>query len=158
MPSVLALGFLGLLLVLLGLITWHDARSFRIPDMLSLPLVALGMVASLALGFGLSPALWGAAAGYGSFIAIEIFYLRLRGREGLGRGDAKLAAAGGAWCGLAALPLIVTIAALSALLFVGLRRLAPGRGAAPDPYLPFAPFLSGAILVVFVHRVFAHAG
>ena len=43
-------------------------------------------------------------------------YRRLRGRDGLGGGDAKLIAAAGAWCGLAALPLVVLGSALIGLL------------------------------------------
>jgi hypothetical protein len=42
------------------------------------------------------------AIGYLAFRAIALLYLRLRHREGLGEGDAKLLAAGGAWLGVAA--------------------------------------------------------
>jgi len=50
------------------------------------------------------------------FVLIELTYRRLRGQDGLGRGDAKLLAAGGAWCGWSGLPLIVLISSALALI------------------------------------------
>jgi leader peptidase (prepilin peptidase)/N-methyltransferase len=57
----------------------------------------------------------GAFAGFAAFALIGFTYRRLRGREGLGLGDAKLLAAAGAWLGWQALPGVVLIGALSAL-------------------------------------------
>ena len=54
----------------------------------------------------------GAIIGYAAFRTIALLYHRLRGRHGLGEGDAKLLAAGGAWTGVAALPTIILGAAL----------------------------------------------
>jgi prepilin signal peptidase PulO-like enzyme (type II secretory pathway) len=50
-------------------------------------------------------------------------YRALRGREGLGGGDAKLLAAGGAWLGWPALPAIMFGAAVLGLAEVLMRRL-----------------------------------
>lgn len=155
--STIGVTSLCILAIWLGWIVWCDVRSFRIPDYLSLPLVLAGVCVNSTIGFGTTGALLGAGIGYGSFVLVEIGYRALRQREGLGRGDAKLMAAGGAWCGLAALPLIVTIAASSALLFLALRSIFVGTENASDDYLPFAPFLSAAILVAFAHSLFGGA-
>ena len=74
---------------------------------------------------------------------METGYRRLRGRDGLGRGDAKPAAVAGAWCGPAGLPAVILGAAVAGLLFVLWR----GRDRA-DELLPFAPFLALAMVVV----------
>ena len=65
-----------------------------------LPLIVLG----LAAAWGLAPdELWdrvaGAMCGYLLLWAVAWVYRRLRGRDGLGLGDAKLLAAAGAWVG-----------------------------------------------------------
>jgi len=99
------------------------------------------------LNSGVQNAVIGAIAGYGAFVIIELSYKRLRGRDGLGRGDAKLLAAGGAWCGWAGLPLIVLISsalALIALLFPSFKKMARSGE------IPFGPFLALAIAVVWM--------
>ncbi len=93
-----------------------DRATFRLPSRLTLPLVAAGIAWSAwsqrDLPWG---AVLGAAVGYGVFALIGWIFVRLRGVEGLGLGDAKLLAAGGAWTGLTTLPWIVLLAALGAL-------------------------------------------
>lgn len=123
-----------------------DIRDYRLPDLLTLPLIAAGLAQAYWLHggeLGLRPSLIGAAVGYSAFVALEIAYRALRGKEGLGRGDAKLLAAGGAWCGWAGLPFIVLIASgcgLVALLFPAIAKKAQQEGA-----LPFGPFLAFGI-------------
>ena len=102
------------LLCVLAVLSVIDARTFRLPDALTLPLIALG------LGFGVTQnilpnALIGAVIGYAGFVGLELFYKRFRGIDGLGRGDAKLLAAGGAWCGWYGLAFIILIASASGL-------------------------------------------
>jgi leader peptidase (prepilin peptidase)/N-methyltransferase len=65
----------------------------------------------------------------------------LRGREGLGGGDAKLLAASGAWLGATTLPQVVLLAALSALAAAACLRLA-GIRLGVHSALPFGPFLA----------------
>ena len=75
-------------------------------------------------------------------------YARLRGREGLGLGDVKLAAAIGAWLPLDAIPLCFALAANAALalvLFAPLR----GRPLEATARLPFGAFLCPALWLVF---------
>ncbi|MBV8505667.1 MAG: prepilin peptidase [Acetobacteraceae bacterium] len=110
---------LGWTLLALG---WIDLTSFLLPDMLTLPLLLAGLVVTVTLQpEALADHCLAALLGYGSFVGIGLAYRRLRGREGLGGGDAKLIAAAGAWCGLEALPWIVFgSAALGLLAALGL--------------------------------------
>jgi leader peptidase (prepilin peptidase)/N-methyltransferase len=136
MAAILAL--VGWWLLLLAVI---DLRSRTLPDALTLPLIAAGL-AEAALVPGETPAdrLIGAALGYAAFAGLAALYRRLRGREGLGLGDAKLLAAGGAWLGWAALPMIVLLAATAALAAAFIS----GRTRAGS-LIAFGPWLAAAI-------------
>lgn len=96
-----------------------DARHMWLPDALILPLAALG----LTLGDWILPAPFldrviGTVAGIILFALLAFVYRRLRGRDGLGLGDAKLLGAIGAWMGWQALPFVLLIASMAALLWV----------------------------------------
>lgn len=127
-----------------------DLRGFRIPDRWSLPLLAAGLALSPVSPVGPLAALSGATLGYALFVAVEHGFRALRGVEALGRGDAKLMAVGGAWCGIAALPAILLVASLSGLLFAGWFRWRRGRALRE---IPFAPFLAGGIATTFLQVV-----
>lgn len=127
----------------LAAIAFIDARSRRIPDRLSLPLLACGL--AWAWWEGATPwssHLLGAAAGYASLAAFGEGYFRLRGREGLGLGDAKLFAAGGAWLGWATLPLVLLIGTIGALVYA----LVTGKAEARSE-IAFGPWLALGIWV-----------
>ena len=127
----------------LGAICFEDIRSYRIPNVISLPLIVLGIAYGWWLGT-VQASVLGAIVGYGSFVVVERLYFLVRKRAGLGRGDAKLFAVGGAWCGWEALPAILLIASLSGLLFA----LATGRRN-NRAKIAFAPFLAFGIAVAF---------
>lgn len=130
----------------LAALAWIDFKTFRLPDILTLPLTALGILQAWVLGTDWEAGLIGAGIGYAVFVALETGFRHVRGKEGLGRGDAKLLAAGGAWCGWAGLPFVILIASgsgLIALLLPSFRKLADaGR-------IPFGPFLALGILLVW---------
>lgn len=93
-----------------------DARSLVLPLSLTLPLVLAGILASFVRP-DIDPVtvVLGAIAGYGAFTVVSWCYRRLRGRDGLGGGDAVLLAAAGSWVGLWGLPSVVLVAAVSGL-------------------------------------------
>jgi leader peptidase (prepilin peptidase)/N-methyltransferase len=131
------------LLAALAAIAVIDLRSLRIPDALSLPLIAAGLVVAPALrGGAMADHLIGAAAGFALFAAIGEVHFRRRGVEGLGLGDAKLFAAAGAWLGWQGLPWVLLIAALGGLAFA----LAAGRGRA----VAFGPWLALGIAATWL--------
>jgi len=138
---------LGWWLLTLG---WIDLRRWLLPDVLTLPLVLAGLAAAAAFDpTGLTQRALGAAVGYTSLAAVAALYQKLRGHEGLGRGDAKLLAASGAWVGVAALPQVILVASLLALLIAAGLRLTGIRLGARSA-MPFGPFLALATWVVWL--------
>ncbi len=97
-----------------------DSRRLVIPDELSALAAALGLV---NVSFErweemLAPVLDALIRGTVSaalFFAFRLVYRRLRGREGIGFGDVKLAGVAGIWLDWISLPVAVDIAALTAL-------------------------------------------
>ncbi len=138
---------LGWWLLALG---WIDLRCWLLLDALTLPLIIAGLAAALLFDPDqLTDRALGAALGYLSLTAIATLYRALRGREGLGGGDAKLLAASGAWLGAAALPQVILLAALSALAAAGCMRLT-GVRLGIHSALPFGPFLALATWVLWL--------
>ena len=120
-----------------------DARIYMLPDLITLPLLWLGLLVN-TLGFfaAIADAVLGAVAGYLSLWGIYWLFKLLRDKEGLGYGDFKLTAAIGAWLGWQALPSVVLVAALTALCAATVLVLA-GRMKVEQP-MPFGPFLAFA--------------
>jgi leader peptidase (prepilin peptidase)/N-methyltransferase len=150
-PSALpaSLGFGGAL-VLLACI---DIAVLRLPDLITLPLVLAGLAAgSLVLRQPLLDRAIGAVAGYAAFALAGWRYARLRGRQGLGLGDAKLLSVAGAWLGWRALPIIVVLAAGGGLAWAGVLVLRRGRAALSEP-IPFGPPLCAAIWIGWLQAV-----
>jgi leader peptidase (prepilin peptidase) / N-methyltransferase len=139
---------LGWSLLALGWIDWH---TLRLPDALTLPLMGVGLI----VGCWDSPAalyasVVGALAGYTVLVIVGIGYRLARGRDGLGRGDAKLLAAGGAWLGWAALPWVMLLAAVLGLALALLHR-ARGMRLTRETALPFGPPLALAIWIIWLY-------
>ncbi len=130
-----------------------DARRRLLPDVVLLPLIPLGLTVTAweSPAGGLADALTNhaaaAALGYALFAGLAAGYRHLRGRDGLGLGDAKLLAVAGSWLGMEGLPNVVLLAALSALgVTVALTaarrdRLSGGASIAFGPYLAAALWL-----------------
>ncbi|MEL7539900.1 MAG: A24 family peptidase [Pseudomonadota bacterium] len=106
-----SLGLGGTLLLL----SYIDLRTGLLLDILTWPLVAVGLGYAAHNG-SLASALAGAATGYVLIAGLALIWRRLRGYEGIGLGDAKLLAAGGAWVGIYHLPMVLLIASGIGLL------------------------------------------
>lgn len=132
-------------------LAWIDFEHMLLPDALTLPLVLAGLAATWLLDpERTADHALGAALGYAAFRAIALGYERLRGRPGLGHGDAKLLAAAGAWVGYAALPMLVLVAALAGI-GAALFAVIGGRRLNRTTALPFGPFLAGALWILWLH-------
>jgi len=127
-----------------------DLAVYRLPDSLSLPLLAVGLVVTLFLpGRPVLTHLAGAAAGWGVLAGLSWAFRRWRGVEGIGPGDAKLLGAAGAWLGWEVLPSVLLIACGAAFLMVGVGLLRHGRAALHERIAFGAP-LCLAILAVWL--------
>jgi leader peptidase (prepilin peptidase)/N-methyltransferase len=79
----------------------------------------------------------------------------MRGREGLGLGDVKLAAAAGAWTGSGDLAHVLLLAAALALAVAIARAVVLRSGLSGSERVAFGCFLAPSIWVVWALRAFA---
>jgi len=139
-PAPLELAALTLFCWFALAITLIDWAEFLIPDGLSLPLLALGLVAGISGVHGDAVgSLGGALSGAALFEAIRRIGARLARRPVMGLGDVKLIAAIGAWVGWSGVPVAVFVGCAVGSLF-GLSLIASGLRQRSDP-IPFGPFL-----------------
>ncbi len=130
-----------------------DARSYLLPDSITFGATALGIIFAFvlapaepwpAVGFAVSRAAGLAIV----FAAVRHVYKQLRGAEGLGLGDVKLAAVGGAWLSMTAIPTWLCLASTAGLVAVLMARLR-GRPVNSATRVPFGAFLCPALWLVF---------
>jgi leader peptidase (prepilin peptidase) / N-methyltransferase len=127
-----------------------DLEHFWLPDALTLPLAAAGAGAAAAgLGPKLTDSAIGLAAGWSALTLLSFAYRRLRRREGLGGGDAKLLAAIGAWLGWQALPLVVLAASMAGLAGVAIA-WGVGQRVSATYRIPFGALLSIAAFAIWL--------
>ncbi|NLK07371.1 MAG: prepilin peptidase [Firmicutes bacterium] len=120
-----------------------DLKHHRLPNILTMPGIGLGLILSAALGY-MKSALSGVVVGGG-----VLFVVALVTRGGIGMGDAKLQAMVGAFLGLRHM---LTSLAIGVLLggIVGLLLLVFQVRGRKD-MIPYGPFLiTGAILTLLV--------
>ena len=138
------------MLLALAVLDWCH---FWLPDKLTLPLIALGVACSILPGLpSIIDSLIGAAAGYLIFALIGGLYRRIRGRSGLGGGDAKLLAAAGAWLGWQLLPLELLIASLAGLLYAAAAAVVDRRWPSASDRVPFGAMLALAAWLIWLAR------
>lgn len=139
-----------------AILTWYliplaaiDIDHQLLPDILTLPLLWIGLTLSLfsvpeteVLFIASSDAIVGALAGYLSLWIIYQAFLLLTGKEGMGYGDFKLFAALGAWLGWQTMPLLILIAAGAGTLFALAQMVA--RRSFKTKEMPFGQWLAAA--------------
>jgi leader peptidase (prepilin peptidase)/N-methyltransferase len=131
-------------------LTVIDLDHQILPDAITLPLLWLGLLASLAWHAGLAPplptdprsAIVGAVAGYLSLWSVYWAFKLITGKEGMGYGDFKLFGALGAWLGWQMLPLVLLLSAFTGAV-VGIA-LIVARGRDRNVPIPFGPYLAAA--------------
>ena len=135
--ALMALLFTWALVALAGI----DLDHQLLPDVITLPLLWLGLLVNLGATFtDLSSAVVGAAAGYLVLWSVYWLFRLATGREGMGYGDFKLLAALCAWLGWQQLPLLLLIASLTGALY-GTTALLLKRHPRRAPFA-FGPFLA----------------
>ena len=142
-------------------LTFIDLDTQLLPDSLTLPLLWLGILASLVmpgadgatLPVDLRSSVIGAIAGYLSLWSVYQGFRLLTGKEGMGYGDFKLLAALGAWLGWQMLlPIILGAAGVGAILGITLIVLRRQDRGVP---MAFGPFLAAAgwLMLLFGHEL-----
>lgn len=128
-----------------------DRITRLLPDVLTLPLLWLGLIAQLhpaTRTVGAELAIGGAVLGYLPLRALELAWFNLRGVEALGFGDLKLLAAIGAWLGPQAAMLVLVGGALAGstwhLITPASVRARLGQS------FPLGPWLVGAALALML--------
>jgi leader peptidase (prepilin peptidase)/N-methyltransferase len=112
-----------------------------LPDELTLPLIPAGLGVSYLLDPDrIAGHAIGTVVGFVAFSIIGWLYRQIRGRDGLGMGDAKLLAASGAWVSTSGLPSVVFLSATTGLLVVIAAMLA-GRRFSSNDKVPFGSYL-----------------
>jgi leader peptidase (prepilin peptidase)/N-methyltransferase len=153
-PVALASALLGALMIAGAEV---DARTLLLPDFVTYGAAVCGISAAAALD-PLTP--WQAAIMAatraiivaGTLAALRWIYLRLRGREGLGLGDVKLATAVGAWLPLTSIPLCFGLAAGGALVAIMIATIR-GEPISVSTKIPFGAFLCPALWLTFYASV-----
>jgi len=146
-----------LLLIILSIffiiIFFIDLKHFIIPNELTFPLMLIGFVKSFEpnLNQTIFPnyinSLIGGVFGYLIIWLIIFFYKKVRNKEGMGLGDAKLMAVVGFWFGWASIPFTIFISSFVALIFNVPSLLKKNKNMATQ--IPFGPYIIiGCIIYV----------
>lgn len=152
LPAITASAALGGAMGTIAVVDW---RSLTVPDPLVVMALACGMIWSL---FEAGDGHWGQAIALaamrvalfgGALLLIREGFYRLRGIEGLGMGDVKLAAAAGAWLDPSGFAFAVAAASIGGLCFAGLSALS-GSGFTARTRIAFASFLAPAIWLAWL--------
>jgi leader peptidase (prepilin peptidase)/N-methyltransferase len=134
-----------ILIVLFGI----DLEHQILPNSITLPGIAIGLLFSLIAPPGIRDALIGAVIGGGILYAIAAGYYLWRREEGMGMGDVKMLAMLGAFLGWKAVLVTLVLASFSGAI-IGLAMMAGQRGGMRYA-LPFGTFLAiGALAAMFV--------
>ena len=136
------------LIAILVYLAYYDLRTFRLPDVITLPLILLGLLFNSLSNqrfISFQDAIIGAILGYTCLWLLNLLYRIVKKQDGVGMGDAKLLAALGAWLGWFALPSILLMASLTGLIggIIWLQWNKQDHRSA----FPFGPFLAIAGII-----------
>jgi leader peptidase (prepilin peptidase) / N-methyltransferase len=124
-------------------LTMIDVDEQLLPDIITLPLLWLGLLFNLFGTFASLPdAVIGAMAGYMSLWSVFWAFKLVTGKDGMGYGDFKLLAVLGAWLGWQALPMIILLSSVVGMVIGVALMIAQQRG--KDIPMPFGPYLAVA--------------
>ena len=141
-----------------------DARTGILPNLINLPLIAIGLAWQVGFKGGMqilgivaqAEYDWAMGLGYGVPILLAWLYGKVRHITPMGQGDAKMLAGLGAWLGLNGLAGAVVVASLAASFWV-LTQMWRGQHQT-NQAIPFGPFLAlGGLTVVLWSISYQHA-
>ena len=136
---------LAILSIFFIIIFFIDLKHYIIPNELTFPLMVIGFLKSFDpnLNQAIFPnyinSLIGGLVGYSIIWLIIFIYKKIRNREGMGLGDAKLLAVVGFWFGWLSIPFTIFISSLVALILVVPSILNKSRKMTSQ--IPFGPYI-----------------
>ena len=138
---------------LVGII-FIDIEHFLIPDMLSLPLIPIGIASSFLLHtVTLYDSIIGALLGCSLFYLLRIIFFWLRKIEAIGLGDVKLIAGIGAFFGVSGVVIIIFSSAVIGLLFALITFIVKSKKnqkhpeGIPQNAVPYGPSIALAAMI-----------
>ena len=146
----LATLLLSILSVFFIIIFFIDLKHFIIPNELTFPLMIIGFFKSFDpnLNQTIFPnyinSLIGGVFGYLIIWLIIFFYKKVRKKEGMGLGDAKLLAVVGFWFGWFSIPFTIFMSSVVALIFVLPSLINKSRKMSSQ--IPFGPYIIIAVI------------
>ena len=151
------ISFTTLLLITLALVLiiifFIDLKHFIIPNTLTFPLMALGLIKSFIPNLNeIFPnyidSIIGGLFGYGIIWSIIFFYKQIRKKEGMGLGDAKLFAVIGFWFGWISIPFVIFLSSITALISVVPDLIKNSKKMSTQ--IPFGPYIIIGTLLYLV--------
>ena len=148
-----------ILLMILSLsfliIFFIDLKHFIIPNSLTFSMMILGFIKSFDPNLdSIFPnyinSLIGGLFGYGIIFSIIFFYKQIRKKEGMGLGDAKLLAVIGFWFGWIAIPFVLFLSSIFALVSVIPDLIKKNKKMTSQ--IPFGPYIILATIFYLVFR------
>ena len=146
---------LFILIIFFVIIFFIDLKHFIIPNELTFPLMGIGFIKSFDpnLNQYLFPnyvnSLIGGVIGYFIIWIIIFGYKKLKNKEGMGLGDAKLLSAIGFWFGWISIPFILFFSSFIALMFAIPDLIKKSKTMSSK--IPFGPYLVlGCVLYFFL--------
>lgn len=137
------------------IIFFIDLKHYIIPDILTFPMMALGFLKSFDPN--LNPifpnyvnSILGGTIGYGIIWLLIFFYKKIRDKEGMGLGDAKLLAVIGFWFGWISIPFVIFLSSVIALIIVIPDLLKKSKKLTSQ--IPFGPYIIIATIIFIVFK------
>ena len=155
--------FTSLLLIILAIffviIYFIDLEHYIIPNELTFPLMAIGFLKSFypALDLEIFPnlvnSLVGGVMGYIVIWTIIFLYKKIRNKEGMGLGDAKLLSAIGFWFGWVSIPIVIFFSSTIALLYVAPTLINKSKNLSTQ--IAFGPYLiiGSVVYIIFGNQI-----
>ena len=155
--KTLGLGFdfvlISIIFLILLIIFFIDLKHYIIPDSLNFSLILICFIKNfttqdlLKFSYNIQDSLLGGAIGYLIIWLIIFIYKKVRNKEAMGLGDAKLLSAFGFLLGLKSIFIILFVASVLGLLFVLPSLLLKNRST--GSIIPFGPFIILAAILEY---------
>lgn len=142
-----------IIFLILLIIFFIDLKHYIIPDSLNISLILIGIIKNfttqdlLKLNYNLPDSLFGGVLGYLIIWLIILIYKKIRNKEAMGLGDAKLLSAFGFLLGIKSIFIILFVASVLGLIFVLPSLLLKDRST--GSIIPFGPFIILAAILEY---------